>query len=257
MIKTVWLAAIFGIILFVAYGRNIGQSIVTQQLDAVGESSMNIPPPPPVVPVTQTDVIVSSAKDVVKAPQTQGEPVASDSIEPQITRAEATLFDFAGREPGWITVDDNVMGGISQSEVQVDADSGLLTFAGTVSLENNGGFASARSQPMIYDLGSFDGIALRVRGDGQAYRLRVYSEETGRDIAYTAIFETEADTWTEVTIEFSDMVPLYRGFVVNRAGPLNPEMIRSFGLMITDKQQGEFKLEVDWINAVADQQADV
>lgn len=257
MIKTAWLAAVIGIILFVAYGRNMGQSIATPQLDAVGESSMNIPSSPPAVPEIQTDVIVSSEKDVAKAQQTPDEPIASDSIEPEVKSAEAALFEFSDREPAWLTVDDNVMGGISQSEVQVDANSGLLTFAGTVSLENNGGFASARSQPMSYDLGSFDGIALRVRGDGQAYRFRVYSEETGRDIAYTAIFETEADAWTEVTIRFSDMVPLYRGFVVNQAGPLNPEMIRSFGLMISDKQQGEFKLEVDWINAVVNRQADI
>jgi hypothetical protein len=48
------------------------------------------------------------------------------------------------------------------------------------------------------------------------------------------------------------MVPLYRGYVVNAAGPLNPESIRSFGLMLADKQVGEFSLDVDWINAVVE-----
>jgi hypothetical protein len=47
------------------------------------------------------------------------------------------------------------------------------------------------------------------------------------------------------------MVPLYRGVVVGAAGPLDPKSIRSFGLMLADKQQGEFLLDVDWINAVA------
>ena len=47
------------------------------------------------------------------------------------------------------------------------------------------------------------------------------------------------------------MIPTYRGFIVNTAGPIDPSAIRSFGLMVSDKQQGEFKLAVDWIHAVA------
>jgi monofunctional biosynthetic peptidoglycan transglycosylase len=125
-----------------------------------------------------------------------------------------------------------------------------MLFTGVLSLENNGGFASIRSQWTDYNLGAFDGIALRVRGDGNSYRFRIRSQETGPDIAYTTLFETEAGTWQEIYIPFSEMVPLYRGYVVNAAGPLNPESIRSFGLMLADKQTGEFSLEVDWINAV-------
>ena len=47
------------------------------------------------------------------------------------------------------------------------------------------------------------------------------------------------------------MIPTYRGFIVNTAGPLDPSSVRSFGLMVSDKQEGQFFLEVDWINAVA------
>ena len=68
---------------------------------------------------------------------------------------------------------------------------------------------------------------------------------------------TNADTWQEVYIPFSEMTPLYRGFIVNAAGPLNPESIRSFGLMLTDKQSGEFSLNVDWINAVAESKVEI
>ena len=167
------------------------------------------------------------------------------------------LFDFSGAEPSWYTVDDNVMGGISNSSVVIDTEAHSLSFTGAVSLENNGGFVSTRSQWTGYDLSAFDGIALRVRGDGNTYRFRIRTEETGSAIAYTGLFATEADTWQEVYIPFSEMVPLYRGFVVNAAGPIDPQFIRSFGLMLSDKQQGEFSLDVDWINAVAQSEYEI
>ena len=49
------------------------------------------------------------------------------------------------------------------------------------------------------------------------------------------------------------MLPLYRGFVVQDAGPLDASTIRSFGFMMTDKQVGEFLLEVDRVTAIKSQ----
>jgi len=174
------------------------------------------------------------------------------------TRGPGTpLFNFSSPDPAWYTVNDNVMGGVSHSLVVVDTELQMLSFSGDVSLENNGGFASTRSQWTNYNLGAFDGIALRVRGDGNTYRFRIRTEETGSGIAYTSLFTTEADIWQEVYIPFSEMVPLHRGFVVNIAGSLNPESIRSFGLMLADKQEGDFSLDVDWINAVAESKVEI
>ena len=56
------------------------------------------------------------------------------------------LFDFSAAEPSWYTVDDNVMGGISNSSVVIDTEEHSLSFTGAVSLEKNGGFVSTRSQ---------------------------------------------------------------------------------------------------------------
>jgi NADH dehydrogenase [ubiquinone] 1 alpha subcomplex assembly factor 1 len=201
---------------------------------------------PPDHDKSEFDFAVESESDVVK------QDPGSRSRVPGVP-----LFDFSGREPSWYTVNDNVMGGLSQSQVAVDTELRRLSFSGDVSLENNGGFASTRSQWTNYNLGAFDGIALRVRGDGNIYRLRIRTEETGYGIAYTSLFDTRADTWQEVYIPFSEMVPLYRGYVVNAAGPLNPVSIRSFGLMMADKQEGTFSLEVDWINAVAESKAEI
>lgn len=57
-----------------------------------------------------------------------------------------TLFDFTGADVAkeWQTVNDGVMGGVSQGKFKI-IDKKTLEFFGTLSLENNGGFASVRT----------------------------------------------------------------------------------------------------------------
>ncbi len=217
--------------------------------------------------VTVADKTTATTETAAVAPASTAAPVATETavpqptptalpiIEPVIEPETAVVFEFTASEPTWYTLNDDVMGGISSSEVQVDINSGVLNFDGNVSLENNGGFASIRSQAEIYDLGEYDGITIRVRGDGNVYRFRIRTEKTGPEISYTAVFPTEANTWQDIYIPFADMLPLYRGFVVQDAGPLDASTIRSFGFMMTDKQEGEFSLEVDRITAVKSQNA--
>ena len=52
----------------------------------------------------------------------------------------------------WGIVNDGVMGGISQSNIYLNEENNII-FAGNVSLENNGGFASIRR--------GFDGSQLK------------------------------------------------------------------------------------------------
>jgi monofunctional biosynthetic peptidoglycan transglycosylase len=162
------------------------------------------------------------------------------------------IFTFDEGEPFWYSVDDNVMGGVSSSTVDV-IGSGILSFSGTMSLDNNGGFSSVRSDWKPIDLSDSDGVLLRVLGDGKVYRLRIRSAETGREISYNAIFETKPETWTVVYIPFANMVPTYRGFIMD-IDALDPSSIGSFGFMLSDKQPGDFRLLVDWIRAVSEQE---
>ena len=57
------------------------------------------------------------------------------------------LFDFTGAEGAkdWQTVNDGVMGGVSEGKFKI-TDKKTLEFFGTLSLENNGGFASVRTK---------------------------------------------------------------------------------------------------------------
>ena len=49
------------------------------------------------------------------------------------------------------------------------------------------------------------------------------------------------------------MVPTLRGFKV-QSGELDLAAVTSLGFMLSDKQAGEFTLQVDWIRAVAEEE---
>ena len=172
------------------------------------------------------------------------------TIDEDSTLPGIELFSFATGEPAWYTVDDVVMGGVSSSRVQI-VEPNTLFFSGSMSLENNGGFSSVRSDWNIVDLSGYDGVLLRVLGDGKIYRLRIRTEETGSDIAYNGAFETTSDQWIQVYIPFAKMVPTFRGIVMD-VGQLDVTSIGSFGFMLSDKQEGNFELQVDWIRAVSE-----
>lgn len=74
------------------------------------------------------------------------------------------LVDFPrSTTADWFVVNDGVMGGISSSTLEISSD-GTGVFAGHLSLENNGGFASVRTYLEGYDLSTFAGLVLRQLG---------------------------------------------------------------------------------------------
>jgi monofunctional biosynthetic peptidoglycan transglycosylase len=164
---------------------------------------------------------------------------------------ENVLIDFGQprEEDRWEIVLDGVMGGLSQGRMKLTRGVGI--FAGELSLENDGGFASVRSAPRDFRLAGYDGLILRVRGDGKRYRLRLRTEDAYDGIAYQAVFLTEPDEWLEPRVSFDEFAPVFRGRIVTGAPVLEPGRIRRIGVMIADGQRGPFRLEIAWIKAYA------
>jgi monofunctional biosynthetic peptidoglycan transglycosylase len=155
------------------------------------------------------------------------------------------IIDFrAGAEP-WRNIDDVVMGGVSSSDMLIE--DGVAVFHGEVSLENNGGFASVRSEPRDHDLSAFDGLVLRVRGDGKRYKLRLRTTPSFDGPSYQAMIHPVPDEWHEISVPFSDFRPVFRGRVLPDHPPLDPAEVKTIGLLIADKQAGPFRLEIEWI----------
>lgn len=159
------------------------------------------------------------------------------------------LFDF-NSEPEcneWNTINDVVMGGVSESRFEFSG-ANTAVFTGIVSLENSGGFASVRSAPSLYDLRKYGGVKLRVQGDGKQYKMNLKTDTALDGIQYQALFDTKRGEWTEISIAFTDFVPMFRGRRVNHSPLLDTSSICSFSFLISGNQEGLFRLEIDWIS---------
>lgn len=162
-------------------------------------------------------------------------------------RSELMLTNFTSDSPdlGWYVQNDNVMGGRSEGGFERGKDE--LIFAGSTNT-NGGGFSSIRTQPFKLDLSKYDGIQLRVKGDGRRYtwQLQTNALYRGYRVSYWADFETADDEWSTVNIPFSDFYPQFRGFKLD--GPeLDHGQITELGLYIYDKKDGPFELHIDSI----------
>jgi monofunctional biosynthetic peptidoglycan transglycosylase len=195
-------------------------------------------------------------KDLLRMPQIIADvrkfheaDAASDAASDPGIRHVVFDFDSPASSGEWLSVNDDVMGGVSEGSVRV-TDDGLLEFTGLVSLENNGGFASIRSRPSKRDLSEFEGLLLRVRGDGKRYACNIRTDYEIVAGSYQQRFETSKEEWQEIPLRFQDFAARAFGQALRDAPNLDAAMIRSLGFTIADKQAGPFKLEVDWIGAI-------
>jgi NADH dehydrogenase [ubiquinone] 1 alpha subcomplex assembly factor 1 len=149
-------------------------------------------------------------------------------------------FNDADEAARWRPTDDIVMGGQSSSAMQ--AGDGVGVFAGELSLESGGGFASVRRREQLVDLSACDAIELHVRGDGRRYKLNLRTSVSFDAVVYQAAFATRPGTWQTVTLPLTAFEPRFRGRPA--AGTLDRAHVASLGLLISDKQAGPFRLEV-------------
>ncbi len=159
-----------------------------------------------------------------------------------------TLRDFSpsSAAPAWSAQNDGVMGGISEGKATID--SGKLSFTGTLSLENNGGFAQIYSPSKRSDFSEYKGVRLRVKGDGRTYQFRLATDarHRGSRIAYFSEFATEDGVWVERSLPFNTFTPSHHGRMLS-GPPLDLTSIRELAFLLGDGRAGAFALEVDWI----------
>ena len=159
------------------------------------------------------------------------------------------LFDFrVDAAENWIVVNDGVMGGLSQSSFTKPAAE-FASFTGEVSLRNNGGFASVRTRLTERLDASAERLDLRVRGDGRTYQVRLRTDGNLDGIAYRTEVATEPGEWITVSLPLADFEPVFRGRRLVGVPVLRAEDVQQLGLMIADKREGRFRLDVKWIRA--------
>jgi monofunctional biosynthetic peptidoglycan transglycosylase len=159
-----------------------------------------------------------------------------------------TLFDFTGAEAAkeWQSANDGVMGGVSEGKFRI-TDKKTMEFFGTLSLENNGGFASVRSRAKKLGLEKDDTLVAKVKGDGREYSLNLYLNKPQIAFSYRAAVQTKKDEWIEVKVPLAKFQATSFGRVMQDAGTVKPEEVNALGFMLSDKKAGPFKMEVEWI----------
>lgn len=185
--------------------------------------------------------------------------------QPQVTLAtsgQAVVFDFTTIDnlpQTWGAVDDVVMGGVSASSLMRTIEGALFT--GNVSTANSGGFASVRTRNFEapLNLANYQGLELRVKGDGNRYKFLARSDMGWDTIAYAYAFDTQSNEWMTIRIPFSEMIPVFRAKTLQNTAPIDPSQIRSLQLMLSKFEYdgqlnpkfnpGQFQLVISSITA--------
>ena len=167
-------------------------------------------------------------------PASPAKKMASDAPLVLVDASDAALYGL------WGSLDDGVMGGVSVSRLERAEGAGesggaALLFQGVISTANSGGFASVRNRDFSppVDCSSFSGLALKVKGDGQRYKLYLRTDAGWDAVAYGASFDTRAGEWQTIQLPWSDFKPIFRARTVTNAKPLDMGCIRSLQLMLS------------------------
>lgn len=152
-------------------------------------------------------------------------------------------FDQPESSKQWQSVNDGVMGGRSDGRFRISEDK-TMEFFGTLSLENNGGFASVRARGGHLALKQDDVIVARIRGDGREYNINLYSQRNR--YSYRQSFKTKEGEWIEVEFPLDKFSATWRGQRFPNE-KLDPSTLTGLGFLLGDKKPGPFKLEVEWI----------
>lgn len=151
--------------------------------------------------------------------------------------AQEPVFDFSKSNEivsAWGTLDDVVMGGVSQSGLSLSGQ-GEAVFSGVVSVENSGGFASVRTKNFEppFNFSGWQGMRLHVKGDGQRYKFILRNSDGWDSPAYIYGFDTQPEDWLFVDVPFEEMVPTFRAKSMPDAPAFDPAQVHSFQLMLS------------------------
>lgn len=166
----------------------------------------------------------------------------------KIIYAQESTIDFSKYGDGerWEIVNDGVMGGFSQGNYRF-TDGGVV-FEGKISLENNGGFSSFKSNFQKRDLSSFSKVIIRYRSKKCAIGFTLELDKRWFVPYYKADLPSTQWKWKEIEIPFSDFIRYNIGR--KRKGKISNEELQNIlriGFITNEKRATSFKIEVDYI----------
>jgi NADH dehydrogenase [ubiquinone] 1 alpha subcomplex assembly factor 1 len=248
-------ALVAGLVLTAACGTDSDNRAATDPSDSTPTTAEAV--------ATTTDApeapAVTNEPDTTSSSTTSTTASTSTSDAPDVTIPESScrrITDFdpdgagSGGGSGWFIVNDGVMGGGSNGNI--DIGDSAMRFSGTV-VTNGGGFTSVRYRLNGEEMAGSTRLSLRVRADDRVYGVTLEDEAAvgRRSVSHRADLDTtgttDDDGWTVATLDYTELRPSVFGQPVD-AAPFNPDAAREIGIIIADGRDGEFSLDVDWID---------
>ncbi|KAJ1923570.1 hypothetical protein IWQ60_005795 [Tieghemiomyces parasiticus] len=165
----------------------------------------------------------------------------------------------------WVVGSDQDIGGFSSARLDVTPE-GTGVFHGTLSQQVptdnkivTSGYAAVRTkklQPTLFgesfwDIQPFRYLALRVRGDHRKYLVNLRTSSFIKtDLYQHRLFLRTPGQWETVYIPFQFFAMTNNGSFISQHVDMDREEVENVGLSISDRQDGPFRLELDWIKAV-------
>ena len=114
----------------------------------------------------------------------------------------SAISDISNNPSNWYVVTDQVMGG--KSELEVDVDDGVFRLSGYVTTVNNGGFVRMAHRPTNIDK-EVKGIRFMARGNNETYEVHVTMQGLRMPpwAYHSSAFDVDAE-WKLFEINFSD-----------------------------------------------------
>ena len=158
-------------------------------------------------------------------------------------------IDFGNNSEGknWVVVNDGVMGGRSESMAQI-LDNSIL-FKGNISLRNNGGFASLRNQGYKLDISQYKSVTIKFKTNtGRKFSFRLSNSDWFYKPFFKHEFGSNSNDWVTVSMNINDFKEYnLSGETGNKLNENHLNKDFRMGIILYDKQEGSFEIEIDYI----------
>ena len=125
------------------------------------------------------------------------------------------------------------------------------SFTGKVSLENNGGFASVRSDYQLRDLSGFSKLKLRYRSEGYDFAFSMNKDRRFWIPNYKHNLVQTDWEWKTIELELMDFKEYYIGRPTGgKISEVELARIVQIGFITNEKRAGAFKIEIDYLEFI-------
>lgn len=169
------------------------------------------------------------------------------------SNAQELRIDFGStpdQTKDWVMISDDIMGGITRSKLEYTATS--LVLSGDISLENYGGFSSVKTRFKGVDLSEYKGLKIRCRSANQRFAFTLEDSRNWTQPNFKGdLPPTKDNAWSENTIYFKDFKEYQIGEPTGaKLDPASLKNIVRLGIITTEKKEGPFSLEVDYVEFI-------